>query len=330
VPLAVGERETAKIADIVKLPYEEFDVSGVRTYPLTSRASKARHEAFARPWDPATGMHGWLAALPDVLAAADFRAVVHAMSRAHQDNRAIVWGLGAHVIKTGLGPVLIDLMERGFVSAIALNGAGLIHDYEVAIAGATSEDVEATLGEGRFGMAEETGSGLNRAIADGVGRGRGLAQSIVEALANRHPPFSRVSVLSAAARLQIPVTAHIAVGTDITHMHASASGAAIGEGSLRDFRYFTTFVSRLEGGVYLNCGSAVVLPEVFLKAVALVRNQGLSLDGLTTANFDFLRAYRSETNVVRRPVAGIGHGYSIIGHHELMLPLLAAALVGTA
>jgi len=314
----------------VKLPYQEFDVAGVRTYPLKSRASKARHESFAQPWDPATGIHGWLASLPDVLAAADFRSVVQAMSRAHQDGRAIVWGLGAHVIKTGLGPVLIDLMNRGFVSALALNGAGLIHDYEVAISGATSEDVEAALGEGRFGMAEETGRELNQVIADGVGRGRGLAQSVVEALANRHPPFSRVSVLSAAARLQIPVTAHVAVGTDVTHMHASASGAAIGEGSLRDFRYFTTFVSRLEGGVYLNCGSAVVLPEVFLKAVSLVRNQGISLDGLTTANFDFHRAYRSETNVVRRPVAGVGHGYSIIGHHELMLPLLAAALVATA
>lgn len=314
----------------MKLPYQEFDVAGVRTYPLKSRASKARHESFAQPWDPATGIHGWLASLPDVLAAADFRSVVQAMSRAHQDGRAIVWGLGAHVIKTGLGPVLIDLMNRGFVSALALNGAGLIHDYEVAISGATSEDVEAALGEGRFGMAEETGRELNQVIADGVGRGRGLAQSVVEALANRHPPFSRVSVLSAAARLQIPVTAHVAVGTDVTHMHASASGAAIGEGSLRDFRYFTTFVSRLEGGVYLNCGSAVVLPEVFLKAVSLVRNQGISLDGLTTANFDFHRAYRSETNVVRRPVAGVGHGYSIIGHHELMLPLLAAALVATA
>jgi hypothetical protein len=314
----------------VKLSYQEFDVAGVRTYPLKSRASKARHESFAQPWDPATGLHGWLAALPDVLAAADFRAVVQAMSRAHQERRAIVWGLGAHVIKTGLGPVLIDLMERGFVSAIALNGAGLIHDYEIAIGGATSEDVDAALGEGRFGMAEETGRELNQVIADGVGRGRGLAQSVVEALLTRHPPFLRVSVLSAAARLQVPVTAHIAVGTDVTHMHAAASGAAIGEGSLRDFRYFTTFVSRLEGGVYLNCGSAVVLPEVFLKAVSLVRNQGISLDGLTTANFDFLRAYRSETNVVRRPVAGIGHGYSIIGHHELMLPLLAAALVATA
>jgi hypothetical protein len=316
----------------VKLPYAEFDVSAVRTYPLASRASKARHEAFARPWDPSTGVHGWLASLPDVLAAADFRAVVQALARAREAGRAIVWGLGAHVIKTGLGPVLIDLMDRGFVSAIAMNGAGLIHDYEVAIGGATSEDVDSALGAGRFGMADETGIGLNRAISEGVGRGLGLGQAVVDALATRqpHPPFSRVSLLCSAARYQVPVTAHVAVGTDITHMHGSASGAAIGEGSLRDFRYLTTFVSRLEGGVYLNCGSAVVLPEVFLKAVALVRNQGLSLDGLTTVNFDFLRSYRAETNVVRRPVAGVGQGYSITGHHELMLPLLAAALTAPA
>jgi hypothetical protein len=315
----------------VKLPYEEFNPSGVRTYPLQSRASKASHEMFAHPWDPATGLHGWLASLPDVLAAADFRAVVQALSGAHEDARPIVWGLGAHVVKTGVSPVLIDLMERGFVSALAMNGAGLIHDYEIAIGGATSEDVDSALGEGRFGMAEETGVGLNRAIADGVGRGLGLGQSVVEALAHRqpHPPFARVSLLAAAGRLEIPVTAHIAIGTDITHMHPSADGAAIGEGSLRDFRYFTTFVSQLEGGVYLNCGSAVVLPEVFLKAVSLVRNQGLSLDGLTTVNLDFLRGYRSETNVVRRPVAGIGRGYSLIGHHELMIPLLAAALIAS-
>jgi hypothetical protein len=310
------------------LPYVEFDLSGVRTYPLSSRTSKASHEMFAKPWEPSTGMAGWVAALPDVLAAADFRAVVSAMARARADKRAIVWGLGAHVIKTGLAPVLIDLMERGFISALAMNGAGLIHDYEIAIGGSTSEDVDTALGEGTFGMAEETGVGLNAAITAGVGRGFGLAQSVVEALGARQPapPFAHVSMLSSAGRLGVPVTSHIAVGTDITHMHRSANGAAIGEGSLRDFRYFTGFVSRLEGGVYLNCGSAVVLPEVFLKAVSLVRNQGLSLQGLTTVNLDFIRSYRTETNVVRRPVAGVGRGYSLTGHHELMIPLLAAAL----
>ena len=315
------------IGDTVKLPYEEFDLSGVKTYPLASRKSKAHHEDFARPWEPATGFRGWLAALPNVLAAADFRAVVAAVRRAQADDRAIVWGLGAHVVKTGLSPILIDLMERGFVSALALNGAGLIHDFEVALAGATSEEVDHNLGPGKFGMADETGRLLNEAITAGVAEGFGLGQAAVRFLGGRHPHFGRLSLLSAAGRLGIPVTVHVGVGTDITHMHPAASGEAIGAGSLRDFRYFVSSVAQLEGGVYLNCGSAVMLPEVFLKAVALVRNRGLSLDGLTTVNFDFMRMYRAETNVVRRPVAGVGRGYSITGHHELMLPLLAAALI---
>jgi hypothetical protein len=311
----------------VKLSYDDFDLSGVRTYPLASRKSTARHEHFARPWDPAAGMSGWFASLPNLLAAADLRATVAAMRRAQADGRAIVWGLGAHVIKAGLAPVLIDLMERGFVSAIALNGAGLIHDFEVALAGATSEDVDATLGPGHFGMADETGRGLNEAIAGGAARGLGLGQAAAEYLTGHRPHFSRLSLLCASARLGIPVTVHVGVGTDIIHMHPAASGEAIGATSLRDFRHFTAFVAKLEGGVYLNCGSAVMLPEVFLKAVALVRNRGISLDGLTTVNFDFLRMYRPETNVVRRPVAGIGRGYSITGHHEIMLPLLAAGLL---
>jgi len=311
----------------MKLSYEEFDLTGVRTYPLASRSSKARHEDFARPWNPESGMHGWLQSLPNILAASDFRAIVAAMQQAQADDRGLVWGLGAHVLKVGLGPVLIDLMERGFVSALAMNGAGLIHDFELALSGATSEDVDGSLGPGQFGMADETGRWLNDAIADGAHRGLGLGQAVLAFLHDRKPPFGRVSVLCAAARLNVPVTVHVGIGTDIIHMHPAASGEALGAASLRDFRYFVTFVSKLEGGVYLNCGSAVLLPEVFLKAVALVRNRGLSLDGLTTVNFDFMRMYRAETNVVRRPVAGIGRGYSITGHHELMLPLLAAALI---
>ncbi len=242
-------------------------------------------------------------------------------------DRGLVWGLGAHVIKTGLGPVIIDLMERGFVSAIALNGAGMIHDFEVALSGATSEDVDAALGSGQFGMAEETGRLLNDAITAGAARGLGLGQSVVAHLASEPRSFGNVSVLCAAARLQIPVTVHVAIGTDIIHMHPAASGEAIGAASLRDFRYFVSHVAKLAGGVYVNCGSAVILPEVFLKAVSLVRNRGLSLDGLTTVNLDFIRMYRAETNVVRRPVAGIGHGYSLTGHHEIMVPLIAAALI---
>ena len=307
-------------------PYEEFDLADVRTYPLRSRPSKARREDFARVWNAASGLPGWLDSLPNMLAAADFRAVVAAMRTARAANHGLVWGFGAHVLKVGLGPVLIDLMARGYVSALAMNGAGIIHDAEIALAGQTSEDVDAALGAGQFGMAEETGRQLNDVITAGVGRGLGLGQSVVEWLGRTAPPHADVSVLCAAARLNVPVTVHVAIGTDIIHMHPAASGEAIGAGSLRDFRYFTSNVSRLAGGVYLNIGSAVLLPEVFLKAVSLVRNRGIALDGLTTVNMDFLKMYRAETNVVRRPVAGIGKGYSLTGHHELMLPLLAAAL----
>jgi hypothetical protein len=235
--------------------------------------------------------------------------------------------LGAHVVKTGLGPILIDLMERGFVSALATNGAAIIHDFEVALVGSTSEDVDEALGPGRFGMAEETGRLLNDAITEGVGQGLGIGQAVGRFLANRQPPFAGSSVLAAAARLNIPVTAHIAIGTDIIHMHPAASGQALGEGSLRDFRYFAANVARLEHGVYLNCGSAVILPEVFLKAVALARNRGIAFAGLTTVNLDFVRLYRPLTNVVMRPTVGSGRGYSLLGHHEIMIPLLAAAIV---
>jgi len=314
----------------VKLRYDEFDSSDVSTYPLETRQSKVQHDAFARPWDPATGLSGWMDALPRLLAADDLRAVVGAVRQARAGDRPIVWGLGAHVIKTGLAPIVIDLMERGFVSAVALNGAGLIHDFEVALAGATSEDVDAALGLGRFGMAEETGRGLNEVITAGVGGGLGIGQAVVRHFVDVPPPFASISVLAAAGRLGVPVTVHVAIGTDIIHMHPAASGAALGEGSLRDFRYLTRFVADLAGGVYLNCGSAVLLPEVFLKAVSLVRNCGLSLDGLTTVNLDFVRLYRPETNVVRRPVAGVGRGYSLTGHHEILIPLLAAMLVDAA
>ena len=307
-------------------PYEEFDLSGVHTYPLKSRKSKARVEDFARPCAPAASFGQFLDALPNLLAAADFKAIVRAMLDAKRAS-GIVWGIGAHVIKTGLGPVLIDLMQRGFVSALATNGAAVIHDFEIALAGQTSEDVDESLGPGRFGMAEETGRLLNGAITDGVLNGLGIGQAVGRFLQEKQPQFSRMSVLASAARLEIPVTVHVAIGTDIIHMHPTASGAALGEGSLRDFRYFTASVARLDQGVYLNCGSADVLPEVFLKAVALARNRGIALAGLTTIDLDFIRSYRPQTNVVLRPTAGNGRGYSLIGHHEIMIPLLAAAIV---
>jgi hypothetical protein len=310
----------------VPFPYEEFDLSGVRTYPLASRKSKANAQDAARPVQSGQTVAEFVDSLPDILAGADFKAIVAALRRARQSEGGIIWGIGAHVIKTGVSPVLIDLMERGFVSALAMNGAGIIHDFELALSGGTSEDVDEALGPGRFGMAEETGTLLNAAISEGVAAGLGIGQAVAGRLLQVNPPHARQSLLVAAARRAIPVTVHVAIGTDIIHMHPHANGAALGEGSLRDFRYFVSNVARLKGGVYLNCGSAVVLPEVFLKAVALARNKGISLEGLTTVNIDFMRMYRPQTNVVSRPVAGIGKGYSLVGHHEILIPLLAAAV----
>jgi hypothetical protein len=310
----------------VKFPYEDFDLSGVRTYPLASRKSKARADDFAKPVGRGASVSQFVDALPSILAGADFKAVVGALRAARADDRGIVWGIGAHVLKTGLSPIVVDLMERGYVSALAMNGAGVIHDFELALSGATSEDVDEALGPGRFGMAEETATLLNAAINDGVAAGLGIGQAVAAWLSRMQPAHAAVSVIAAAARLGVPVTVHVGIGTDIIHMHAAASGAALGEGSLRDFRYFTSIVARLERGVYLNCGSAVVLPEVFLKAVALARNQGRSLEGLTTVNIDFMRMYRPQTNVVSRPVAGVGKGYALVGHHEILIPLIAAAL----
>lgn len=311
-----------------RFPYEEFDLSDVRTYPLASRQSKARVEDFARAVERGVTFRSWLDSLPAILGAKDVRRAADAIVAAHTRNAGIVWGLGAHVIKTGVSPVIVDLMARGYVSALALNGAGIIHDFEVALAGATSEDVDEALGPGRFGMADETGRLLNEIVRDAASRGQGFGQAVGAYLDAQGAPHARLSLAATAHRLGIPVTVHVAVGTDIVHMHPDASGAAIGDASLRDFRYFTSCVARLEGGVYLNCGSAVVLPEVFLKAVALARNKGIALDNLTTVNIDFLRMYRPHTNVVSRPVAGTkGVGISLVGHHELLIPLIAAAVI---
>ena len=280
----------------MRLPYVEFDLTGLASYPLASRKSKARVEDFARAVASGERIRAWMDTLPSMLAASDFKAVVERIRAAKASNRPVIWGLGAHVIKTGLAPVLIDLMERGYVSALATNGAGIIHDFEIALSGATSEDVDEALGPGRFGMAEETGTLLNRAINEGVAAGLGHrsgGRPIPRPESHQPAPaFGHLSLICAAARLGIPLTVHVAIGTDIIHMHPSASGAALGEGSLRDFRYFVSNVAELEGGVFLNCGSAVILPEVFLKAVALSRNRGRSLAGLTTVNLDFTRLYR--------------------------------------
>jgi len=309
-------------------PYEEFDLSGVRTYPLSSRNSKARAEDFARPVERGATFATWFDSLPAILGAKDVRLVVQAIVDARRRQAGVIWGIGAHVIKTGVSPVLIDLMRRGYVSALAMNGAGIIHDFEIALSGATSEDVDEALGPGRFGMADETGRVLNEIIGRAAAKAQGLGQAVGAYLSETNPSHADRSLVVAAHRLGVPVTVHVAMGTDIIHMHPDASGAAIGDTSLRDFRYFTSSVARLTGGVYLNCGSAVVLPEVFLKAVALARNHGISLEGLTTVNIDFLRMYRPQTNVVSRPVAGTGGvGITLVGHHEILIPLIAAAIL---
>jgi len=309
-------------------PYEEFDLSGVRTYPLASRNSKARAEDFAKPVERGATFATWFDSLPAILGAKDARLVVQAIVDARRRQAGVIWGIGAHVIKTGVSPVLIDLMRRGYVSALAMNGAGIIHDFEIALSGATSEDVDEALGLGRFGMADETGRVLNEIIGRAAAQAQGLGQAVGAYLSETNPSHADRSLVVAAHRLGVPVTVHVAMGTDIIHMHPDASGAAIGDTSLRDFRYFTSSVARLTGGVYLNCGSAVVLPEVFLKAVALARNHGISLEGLTTVNIDFLRMYRPQTNVVSRPVAGTGGvGITLVGHHEILIPLIAAAIL---
>jgi len=315
----------------VAFPYEEFDLSDVRTYPLDSRTSKVRIEDFARPVAEGVTFKEWYDSLPGILGARDVRRVVDAIVAARRRDGGIIWGLGAHVIKTGVSPVIVDLMRRGFVSALALNGAGVIHDFEVALGGATSEDVDQALGPGQFGMAEETGRLLNAIIGEASRDGLGFGQAVGAYLAHANARHRQLSLVAVAHELSIPVTVHVAVGTDIIHMHPEASGAAIGDVSLRDFRYFTSCVARLKGGVYINCGSAVVLPEVFLKAVALARNRGADLTGMTTVDIDFLRMYRPQTNVVTRPVAGTdGAGISLVGHHEVLIPLIAAAVTATA
>jgi hypothetical protein len=310
---------------------QPIDLSRIETYPLASRPSKVTVRDFAKALsdDEARDAAALLNSLPHILAADTLRSIADAIIEAESKNRAIVWGVGGHVIKTGLTPILIDLARRGFVSAIAMNGSGVIHDFEIAVAGWTSEDVDATLASGAFGMAEETGRLINEAIRRGAAEDCGVGESIGRALVEMNPQYADFSILHAAYLLKIPVTVHVTIGTDIIHIHPHADGAAIGAATYRDFLLFASLVKELDGGgVYLNVGSAVTLPEVFLKAVTVVRNLGHSLQDFTTANFDFIQHYRPMTNVVRRPVAGgAGRGHSVIGHHELMIPLLAASIV---
>jgi hypothetical protein len=310
---------------------QPIDFTGLKTIGLAERGGKVQIADFAGAYRAGSGVSGLVESLPHILAGDSFRAVVDALAAARKRRRAILWGLGGHVIKCGLAPVLQDLMKRGYATGFALNGSAAIHDYEIALAGYTSEDVEAALPDGRFGSAEETGREMNRAIAEGARDGIGMGEALGKELGARSQGLvgARSSLLCGAYEYGTPVTVHVAIGTDTPHTHPAADAAAIGAATHRDFRLFCTLVTELnDGGVYVNLGSAVLLPEVFLKAVSAVRNLGHPLKGFTTANFDFLQHYRPRVNVVERPHAqGGGKGYAITGHHELMLPLLAAVLI---
>lgn len=312
----------------VRRPPKPIALGGLATYPLASRKSKVALADFARPPRPGASVRAFLDGLPRQLAGETLRRLAAEVLRARARRKPVLWGVGAHVIKVGLSPVLIDLMRRGLVTGIAMNGAGIVHDFELALAGRTSEDVEAGLGHGAFGMARETGEQVNRAIVEGDRDGLGLGAAVGRFIEQRRAKHRRLSLLAQAWRLGLPATVHVAVGTDVVHMHPACDPAALGRATHLDFRIFTAEVARLGGGgVYLNVGSAVLLPEVFLKAVTLARNLGHPLRDFATANLDFIQSYRPNTNVVQRPTRGVGRGYSLTGHHEILVPLLAAALV---
>ncbi len=309
---------------------EPLDLSDLRTSSIHDRAGKVRSADLARPYREGAGLKGLLESLPRILAAESLRDVVETIVAARSSGKPVVWGLGGHVIKCGLAPVLLDLMRRGFATAFALNGAAAIHDFEIAIAGSTSEDVESVLPDGTFGTAEETGREMNAAISCGAREGAGIGEALGKRLSEiARPEFAPLSLLHGAYESAVPVTVHVAIGTDTPHTHPAADGAAIGAGTHRDFRLFCRIVSGLDrGGVYVNVGSAVLLPEVFLKAVSAVRNLGHPLGAFITVNMDFIQHYRPSANVVNRPhTKSGGRGYALTGHHEIMLPLLAAMLI---
>jgi hypothetical protein len=308
-------------------PSKPIDRTSLKTYPLASRKSRVDRADFAHPWRPQGTLEDFLERLPNILAAKDFKAVVSAIVKARKASKHVVMAMGAHVIKVGLNPIVVDMMERGVITAIAMNGAGIIHDLELALIGRTSEDVLAGLEQGAFGMAEESADFLNRGIAQAAKEGLGLGQAVGRAIIKENLPFVKDSILATAARLEIPATVHVAIGTDIIHIHPGFDPEAAGKASYDDFRLFASVVAALEDGVYMNIGSAVIMPEVFLKALTLVRNLGNKVKRFTTVNMDFIRHYRPMTNVVHRPTASGGQGYALIGHHEMMFPLLAAAVI---
>ncbi len=308
------------------MKFEPLDFSKIRTYPVAERANKVNVEAFATPHVAGASLAAFLAALPDFLAVQDFKKTVAAVAGAVRNQRPVLLMMGAHSIKVGLNPIFVAAMRRGILSAVAFNGAGAIHDFELCYQGETSEDVQRGLDDGSFGMAEETGKLMNAALADGVARGLGAGRALGEAAIAAKFPNLDLSILATGAALDIPVTAHIAIGTDIIHQHPTTNGAHLGEASYRDFQTFAAVCAQLEGGVVLNVGSAVIMPEVFLKALTIARNLGHKVERFTTATFDMTRHYRPTENVQRRPTKLGGQGFYLVGHHEIMIPLLFAAV----
>ena len=310
----------------VRTSPKPIDPSRVRTVPLGKRPSKIDKRLLGAPVRAGASMRAFLRGLPDILGAHDLREAAERIATAIRRKKPVVLGMGAHPIKVGLGPLIVDLVERGRLAAVAMNGACLVHDFELAWGGRTSEDVGPGLDRGVFGMARETGEFINHATRAGVTHGLGLGRAVGEAIVRARLPFVRTSILAACARANVPATIHVAIGTDIIHMHPSADGGAIGEGSLRDFRLLASVVGGLEGGIYLNLGSAVIMPEVFVKALNLARNVGRPVRRLTTIDMDFIRHYRPAVNVVSRPTAIGGTGIRLTGHHEIMFPLLWTAV----
>jgi len=309
--------------------FKPIDTGKLKTYSISDRKSKVSADDFAVPWSKGGSLREFLERLPGILAGTDFREVISSMANAFIKKETILVGMGAHVIKVGLNPVIIDLMRRGIITAVAMNGAGIIHDSEIAMTGRTSEDVAASLGDGSFGMARETGEFLNGAIKRAGRDSLGLGEAVGKEIAEKDFPFRDKSILAAGAMLDIPVTVHVAIGTDIIHMHPGFDAGATGVATHRDFLSFASVVATLNEGVYLNIGSSVIMPEVFLKATTLARNLGHDISTFTAVNMDFIRQYRPMTNVVGRPTTKGGKGINLTGHHEIMLPLIAAGVIET-
>lgn len=307
--------------------HPKLDYSKLTTYSIKNRKSLVSRDDFAKPWTKGEGLGALFERLPAILAGKDIRNVVDAIACAAQNKRQVCFGMGGHVVKTGMAPILIDLMEKGVITHLAMNGSCIIHDFEVAFTGRTSEDVAESLGSGSFGMAQETSEILNQAIARANEQNMGLGRAVGQLIEELNLPFKDSSLIAAGARLDLPVTVHVAIGTDIIHMHPGFDGAACGAASLHDFKTLASTLADLENGVFINAGSAVILPEVFLKALTLVRNLGHKVDNFTTVNLDFIRHYRPMTNVVNRPTQGSGKGYALVGHHEILIPLIAAGVI---